>query len=208
MDYQIGQSSRRRRSTWRTAAGASPGRATDRSCSCVMALPGERVLARITEVTTRLARAEAVQVLAVAGIGSRTPPCRHAVPGGCGGCDWQHAALPAQRLLKAAVIRQQLRRMAVMAYHGGSPPGDEAGNEPGDEPVRRDEPGLGWRTWVQFAVREETVAGCARTDSIEPSTRGRPIAHRAITDLSSPVSGGPGTLSSSAGRHRIGGTEP
>src|SRR5580704_212110 len=75
------------------------------------ALPGERVLARVTEVTSRLARAEAVEIL-TASPDRVVPPCPHAHPGGCGGCDWQHTTLPAQRLLKAAVIRQQLRRMA------------------------------------------------------------------------------------------------
>src|SRR5580704_13617271 len=75
------------------------------------ALPGERVLARVTEVTSRLARAEAVEILA-ASPDRVTPPCPYARPGGCGGCDWQHATLAAQRALKAAVIRQQLRRMA------------------------------------------------------------------------------------------------
>ena len=56
------------------------------------ALPDETVRARVTEVTSRLARAEAVEIL--------TPspdrveaPCPHAVPAGCGGCDWQHAPL-------------------------------------------------------------------------------------------------------------------
>src|SRR5580658_1904887 len=75
------------------------------------ALPGERVLARVTEVTSRFARADAIEILA-ASPDRVVPPCPHAHPGGCGGCDWQHATLPAQRLLKAAVIRQQLRRMA------------------------------------------------------------------------------------------------
>ena len=75
------------------------------------ALPGERVLARVTEVTSRLIRAEAVEVLAPSP-DRVEPPCPHARPGGCGGCDWQHATLPAQRALKAAVIRQQLRRLA------------------------------------------------------------------------------------------------
>ena len=75
------------------------------------ALPGETVLVRITEVTSRLARAEAVEILK-ASPDRVEAPCPYAHPGGCGGCDWQHAALPAQRLLKAAVIRQQLRRMA------------------------------------------------------------------------------------------------
>ena len=37
------------------------------------------------------------------------PPCPWAGPGRCGGCDWQHASLPAQRALKAAVVREQLQ---------------------------------------------------------------------------------------------------
>src|SRR6516162_1861966 len=58
------------------------------------ALPGERVLARVTEVTSRLARAEAVEILTPSP-DRVIPPCPQARPGGCGGCDWQHAALPA-----------------------------------------------------------------------------------------------------------------
>src|SRR5260370_7407186 len=72
------------------------------------ALPGETVLARVTEVTSRLARADAIEILTPSPDRVQ-PPCPHAGPGACGGCDWQHAALPAQRSLKAAVIRHQLR---------------------------------------------------------------------------------------------------
>src|ERR1700728_4331755 len=75
------------------------------------ALPGERVLARITDVTSRLARAEAVEILA-ASPDRVTPPCPHAGPGRCGGCDWQHAAGPTQRQLKADIVREQFTRLA------------------------------------------------------------------------------------------------
>ena len=75
------------------------------------ALPGETVRARVTDVTSRLARAEAIETL-VASPDRVEAPCPHARPGGCGGCDWQHATLPAQRALKATVLRQQLRRLA------------------------------------------------------------------------------------------------
>src|SRR3984885_4098545 len=75
------------------------------------ALPGERVIARVTEVTSRFARADATEVLE-ASADRVEPPCPQAPPGGCGGCDWQHASLPAQRALKGAVIAQQLRRVA------------------------------------------------------------------------------------------------
>ena len=75
------------------------------------ALPGERVLATVTEVTSRFARAEATAILE-ASPDRVEPPCPHARPGGCGGCDWQHAGLAAQRQLKGAVVSQQLRRIA------------------------------------------------------------------------------------------------
>src|SRR3984957_14598832 len=96
------------------------------------ALPGERVVARVPEVTPRVARAAAVEI--------REPspdrvaaPCPYAHSGGCGGCDWQHASLPAQRALKAAVIGQQLRRMAGIDREVTVEPmpGDETGGQPG-----------------------------------------------------------------------------
>src|SRR5437899_1036140 len=154
------------------------------------ALPGETVLARVTEVTSRLARAEAVEIL--------TPspdrveaPCPYARPGGCGGCDWQHATLPAQRSLKAAVIRQQLKRLAgldrevtVEPLPGDRELGDpEPGGGQGAVP-RPADAGLGWRTRVQFAVRPDGVAGLHAHRSHEVIDIGEClIAHPAITDL-------------------------
>src|SRR6201996_8072823 len=139
------------------------------------ALPGETVLARITEVTSRLARADAIEILVPSP--DRVPaPCPYAQPGACGGCDWQHAALPAQRALKAAVVRQQLRRLAgvdrdvvVEALDG-----DEGGADPG----------LGWRTRVQFAVSEAGVSGLRAHRSHEVIGIDRClIAHPGITAL-------------------------
>src|ERR1700760_4648134 len=114
-------------------------------------LPGEQIRARITEVTSKFARADAVEIL-VPAAGRVTPPCPYAHPGGCGGCDWQHAALPAQRELKEGVARPQLRRIADIEFPVvvESLPGDA----PGDP-----DPGLGWRTRVVFAVRPDGVAG-------------------------------------------------
>src|SRR5215468_12621482 len=67
------------------------------------ALPGERVRARVTDAAASFARADAIEVLRASP--DRVPPrCPHARPGGCGGCDWQHAGLAAQRRLKAEVI--------------------------------------------------------------------------------------------------------
>jgi tRNA/tmRNA/rRNA uracil-C5-methylase (TrmA/RlmC/RlmD family) len=116
------------------------------------ALPGERVTARVTEVTSKFARADAVRVLE-ASPDRVTAPCPSAHPGGCGGCDWQHASLPAQRALKAAVVEQQLRRLAGLDNAVTVEP--LAGDGPGDGRT----PGLGWRTRVQFAVDQGGVAG-------------------------------------------------
>src|SRR6202161_1174098 len=64
------------------------------------ALPGERVLARVTEVTSRFARADAIEIRE-ASPDRVEPPCPNAHPGGCGGCELQHAVPPAQRALTA-----------------------------------------------------------------------------------------------------------
>ncbi len=129
------------------------------------ALPGERVRAVITQATARLARADAVQILQPAA-DRVPPPCPHARPGGCGGCDWQHASLPAQRALKAAVIRQQLARI------GG------IDREVSVQPLPGDDGGLGWRTRVTFAVGPDGTAGLRRHRSHEVLDVGDcPIAH-------------------------------
>jgi tRNA/tmRNA/rRNA uracil-C5-methylase (TrmA/RlmC/RlmD family) len=129
------------------------------------ALPGERVLAQITEATARFARADAVQVLA-ASPDRVEPPCPHARPGGCGGCDWQHASPGAQRRLKGAVISQQLRRIAGLD------------REVTVEPLPGDPQGLGWRTRVRFAVGPDGTAGLRRHRSHEVIDIGHcPIAH-------------------------------
>jgi tRNA/tmRNA/rRNA uracil-C5-methylase (TrmA/RlmC/RlmD family) len=157
------------------------------------ALPGERVLARVTEITSRLVRAEAVDVVAPSP-DRVEPPCPHAGPGRCGGCDWQHAALPAQRGLKAAVIGQQLRRLAGIEREVTVEPlpGDEDDGQ-GQVPART--PGLGWRTRVRFAVRADGMAGLHAHRSHEVIDVGTClIAHPVITDLAIPRRRWPGMV--------------
>ncbi len=103
--------------------------------------PGERVRARITGLGPggRFAYADAVAVLD-ASPDRVASPCRYAAPGGCGGCDFQHLSLAAQRDLKAAVVREQFARLA----------GVDA--DVVVEPLGEPEPGLRWRTRVEFAV--------------------------------------------------------
>ena len=129
------------------------------------ALPGERVRARVTGTTARFARAEAVEILQ-ASPDRVEPPCPHARPDGCGGCDWQHATPEAQRRLKAEVVRQQLRRIAGLD------------REVTVEPLAGDSGGLGWRTRVRFSVGPGGVAGLLKHRSHEVVDVGAcPIAH-------------------------------
>jgi tRNA/tmRNA/rRNA uracil-C5-methylase (TrmA/RlmC/RlmD family) len=137
------------------------------------ALPGERARAVVTQATTRFARADAVEILAAAP-GRVSAPCPYARPGGCGGCDWQHASLPVQREIKAQVISQQLTRIAGL---------DQASAAVMVEPLQPDAGGLGWRTRVRFAVGADGQAGLYRHRSheIEP-IRDCLIAHSLVTE--------------------------
>ena len=130
------------------AGGACVARAEDGRVVFVRhALPGERVRAELTATTAHFLRADAVEVLR-ASPSRVAPPCPWSGPGRCGGCDWQHAAVPYQRMLKTALVSEQLSRLAGLTL----------------EPVVEELPGgaLGWRTRVQWAV----------------SAAGRPGLHR------------------------------
>jgi tRNA/tmRNA/rRNA uracil-C5-methylase (TrmA/RlmC/RlmD family) len=98
------------------------------------ALPGEQVVVEITEVSKTFLRGDAVEVLE-ASPDRVPPPCPLAHPDGCGGCDFQHVAVPAQRRLKAAVVAEQLRRLAGIER---------------DVVVEEVEPTLRWRTRMQY----------------------------------------------------------
>ncbi|MGI8679694.1 MAG: class I SAM-dependent RNA methyltransferase [Jatrophihabitans sp.] len=105
------------------------------------ALPGETVLALVTEDRGGpFCFADAVEILD-ASPDRVEPPCPYAGPGRCGGCDWQHASGPAQRGLKAAVVRDQFLRLAKLDV-GGMLAQVEA--LPGGL--------LGWRTRNLYAV--------------------------------------------------------
>jgi len=133
------------------------------------ALPGERVLATVTQATARFARADATEILRPSA-DRVVPPCPYARPGGCGGCDWQHASLPAQRGMKAAVIRQQLSRIGGIDI------------EVEVEALDGDAGGLGWRTVVSFAVDASGTAGLRKHRSHEIVEIERClIAHELVT---------------------------
>jgi tRNA/tmRNA/rRNA uracil-C5-methylase (TrmA/RlmC/RlmD family) len=118
------------------------------------ALPGERVRVVITQTTAQFARADAVEILRPAPE-RVSPPCPYARPAGCGGCDWQHASLPAQRELKGQIVSGQLRRIAGLD------------RQVTVEPLPGAPAGLGWRTRVSFAVGSDGAAGFHRHRSRE-----------------------------------------
>jgi tRNA/tmRNA/rRNA uracil-C5-methylase (TrmA/RlmC/RlmD family) len=101
-----------------------------------LALPGERVRVRITE-GGRFLRGDAVEVRE-ASPHRVAAPCPLARPDGCGGYDFQHVALDEQRRLKAAVVREQLQRLAGLD------------RDVVCEAVPGDEDGLRWRTRMQY----------------------------------------------------------
>ena len=113
-------------------------------------LPGERVIAEITEEHPRWARADAIEILEPSQ-DRIDPACPAAGPGGCGGCDFQHVDLAVQRDLKAMLLEEQLRRVAkidhtvvVEAVEGA---------------------GLGNRTRIRFGVDELGRLGMRRHGS-------------------------------------------
>jgi tRNA/tmRNA/rRNA uracil-C5-methylase (TrmA/RlmC/RlmD family) len=110
-----------------------------------LALPGESVTVRITEARKgSFCRGDAISV-GRADPERVTAPCVHFRPGGCGGCDFQHASGARQRELKATVVAEQLRRLAGL-----------------DIPVTVEElagGGFGWRTRVRWALDPEGRLG-------------------------------------------------
>ncbi|GAA3728053.1 class I SAM-dependent RNA methyltransferase [Salinactinospora qingdaonensis] len=135
------------------------------------ALPGETVTALVTEKTSRFLRADAVEIIE-ASPDRVEPPCPFAGPGRCGGCDYQHASLPAQRRIKARVLSEQLLRIAGIE------------REVTVEELPGAPDGLGWRTRVRFAVASDGTAGLRRHRSheVEP-VDSCAIAHPAVDQL-------------------------
>jgi len=120
------------------------------------ALPGERVLIQITEGTEgdRFWRADAISVLEPSH-DRLEPPCPYAGPDACGGCDFQHVEVSAQRRLKGQVVAEQLRRLA----------GIELAVEV--EQVPGDDHGLHWRTRQRYVEAPDGRLGMRKHRSRE-----------------------------------------
>ena len=75
------------------------------------AVPGELVRVEVDDERKRFARGRVVEVLE-ASPERVEPPCPH-VERGCGGCDWQHIDLMAQRRLRTEMVAEVLSRAGV-----------------------------------------------------------------------------------------------
>ncbi|MFG2008083.1 class I SAM-dependent RNA methyltransferase [Micromonospora sp. NPDC048868] len=139
------------------------------------ALPGERVVAEVTEVHKGFVRADAVSVLEAAP-DRVEQPCPYAKPGLCGGCDLQHVAPAAQLDWKAAVVREQLTRLGGLTDAELDALGVRVEALPGGP--------LGWRSRVRYAVDGAGRAGLLkhRSHEVVPIDRCL-IAHPAIREL-------------------------
>lgn len=138
-------------------------------------LPGERVRARLTDAgeTSKFWRADAVEVLEASP--DRVPSAwPEAGPGGVGGGELAHVALPAQRAWKAAVVEEQLRRLAKLDRDVEvlAAPGDDARG------------GLRWRTRIDLVADGEGRAAMRGFRSHElHALTSMPLASEAIEEL-------------------------
>jgi len=108
-------------------------------------ITNERVIVEITSVSSKLARGDAIKILKPSPDRIKQV-CKYAVPGGCGGCDFQHIKVSAQRELKRVVIKDQFSHIGKIEVDP-----DIISVEPSN--------GLHWRTRFDFAVSNNGRAG-------------------------------------------------
>ena len=108
-------------------------------------ITGEKALIEITGTSSKVVRADVVEILEPSPARVE-PPCKYAHPGGCGGCDFQYIDLAFQRELKRRVVVEQFLRLGGLEVDL-----DVKGVEPLD--------GLHWRTRMDFAVSKSGRIG-------------------------------------------------
>jgi 23S rRNA (uracil1939-C5)-methyltransferase len=137
--------------------------------------PGDRVRVRLVEEHARWARGEVAELVSP-GAARVVPPCPLAAT--CGGCDWQHVDLEAQRAAKHALVTGPLRRLIA------------AGLEV--RPLATPAPAWHWRRRARlqfrrrgdevviglFAARSKRVIDVARCPQMEPRLEAALIAVR------------------------------
>ena len=148
------------------------------------ALPGERVRIAITDVSSKIVRADAIDIIEPSPDRVKAP-CRWARPGGCGGCDFQHVGRAAQLALKTQVVREAMAR-----YAGLSELDLEVMSLSRDED---EDNGLRWRTRVRWTVDASGRPGLLtnRTHDVVPVDECL-LASPAIAELAIPTKRYPG----------------
>ena len=117
-------------------------------------LPGEVVDVAITSIGSSFNRGDVVKVI-TASADRVAAPCTYANRNGCGGCDFQHVEISAQRKLKSQVITEQFSRIAKMEIN---------------VEVEEVSSPLGWRTQTTIGSDKNGHAGFygSRTNTIIP----------------------------------------
>jgi tRNA/tmRNA/rRNA uracil-C5-methylase (TrmA/RlmC/RlmD family) len=117
-------------------------------------LPGEVVDVAITSIGSSFNRGDVVKVI-TASADRVEAPCSYANRNGCGGCDFQHVEISAQRKLKSQVITEQFSRIAKMEI---------------SVEVEEVSSPLGWRTQTTIGSDKNGHAGFygSRTNTIIP----------------------------------------
>ena len=138
-------------------------------------LPGERVQVRLTEAAPGASfwRGDTVEVLQ-ASADRVESPWPEAGPGGAGGGELAHVALPAQRAWKAAVVAEQLARLAEIEW------AVEVEAAPGDD----ERGGLAYRTRIELVTDAQGRAGMHghRSHDVVP-LESMPLAVPALQEL-------------------------
>jgi len=158
--------------------GAAVGRAPDgRVVFARHGIPGEHVLVRVTEETKSWLRGDVVEVLQ-ASPDRIEAACPYAGPGRCGGCDYQHVALDAQRRMKGRLLAAQLRRIGhhvldeepeveALALPDSALALPDSREATGVTDAGAGAGGLGWRTRVRLGVDGTGRLGLRRHRSHE-----------------------------------------
>lgn len=117
-------------------------------------LPGEVVDVAITSIGSSFNRGDVVKVI-TASTDRVAAPCTYANRNGCGGCDFQHVEISAQRKLKSQVITEQFARIAKMEI---------------SVEVEEVSSPLGWRTQTTIGSDKNGHAGFygSRTNTVIP----------------------------------------
>lgn len=110
------RTARRRPIRWRVTiealayGGDGVGRAGDgRVVFVPRTAPGDEIEAELVEEKKGFVRAELAHLIRPSDV-RVSPPCRHFLEG-CGGCQWQHVAVAAQRAAKEEFVRRALRHL-------------------------------------------------------------------------------------------------